>query len=162
MKKWMTLTCVLLLLVNLLSACGGKESASATVDVDLDEFFEQVEETYAWGDDYMADIEGELLDSYYPGLSDIAAEQLIAKVPTMSSVVNELVFMECETEEGASAAAAILQDRVKMQAEGGAWYAESMEAWSNAIVIQQGTYVCMVASAEHQDEISQSFNDLFL
>ena len=162
MRRWMTLTCTLLLLTNLLTACGGKEEASADVEVDLKEFYAQIEDTYEWGEGYMADIEGELLDGYYPGLSDISAKQLIAKAPMMSAVVNELVFMQCETEEDAAEAAAILQDRITVQAEGGAWYPESMEAWSKAIVIQQGTYVCMVASAEHQDEISQSFNDLFL
>lgn len=42
------------------------------------------------------------------------------------------------------------------------WYPESMEAWGRGIVIQQGAYVCMVVSAEHQDEISEGFNNLFL
>lgn len=162
MRRWTALTCALLLMLSLLSACGGKEESAGMVNVDLGEFYAQVEQNYEWNNGYMADIEGELLDSYYPGLTDIAAKQLIAKAPMMSSVVNELVFMECENVDDASAAAAILQDRVKMQAEGGAWYPESMEAWSKAIVIQQGPYVCMVASAEHQDEISQGFNDLFL
>ena len=109
----------------------------------------------------MVDIEEEMLDSYYPGLKDIPEEQLLAKMPMMSSVVNELVFMECDTEEDASNAVRILQDRIDVQANGGAWYPESMEAWSHGIVIQQGTYVAMIASAEHQDEITEAFNQKF-
>ena len=110
----------------------------------------------------MTDIEGELLESYYPGLGDISLKQLVAKAPMMSAVVNEMVFLQAETEEDAAAAAAILQGRIDLQAQGGAWYPESMEAWGRGIVIQQGAYVCMVVSAEHQDEISEGFNNLFL
>ena len=83
-------------------------------------------------------------------------------MPMMSSVVNEVVFVECETEQDAENAAAILQERIDLQAEGGAWYPESMEAWRRGIVIQQGTYVAMIASAEHQDEIAEAFTNLFL
>lgn len=47
------------------------------------------------------------------------------------------------------------------QAEGGAWYPESMETWSNAQVVQNGTYVAMIATADHQEEIAEQFNALF-
>ena len=79
----------------------------------------------------------------------------------MSSVVNEIVLAQCATEEDAAAAAAILQDRVDAQAEGGAWYPESMEAWSNAQVIQEGAYVAMVACAQNQAEIVEQFQQQF-
>ena len=91
----------------------------------------------------------------------MAAKQLLVKAPLMSSVVNELVLVECETAEDTQKAVEILQDRVDAQAEGGAWYPESMEAWGKAKVVQNGNYVAMVASAEHQDEIVEQFNDLF-
>ena len=109
----------------------------------------------------MMDVEGDLLESYYPGLADVATEQLIAKAPMMSAVVNEIVLAQCATEEDAAAAASILQDRVDAQAEGGAWYPESMETWSDAQVVQHGTYVAMIATAEHQDEITEQFNAQF-
>ena len=79
----------------------------------------------------------------------------------MSSVVNEIVLAQCATEEDAASAAAILQDRVDAQAEGGAWYPESMEAWSNAQVIQEGSYVAMIASSQYQDELAASFQEQF-
>jgi hypothetical protein len=158
MKKQMILAA--LLLAGLLSACGSKQ-AEEPANVDLTALYASVEETCGWGEGYMVDIEGEMLESYYPGLSEIETEQLVAKMPMMSSVVNELVFLQCKTEEDAAKAAAILQDRVDTQAEGGAWYPESMEAWSNGAVIQQGTYVAMVASASWQDEITAQFNACF-
>ena len=160
MKRICTLA-LALLMTGLLAACGGQKTETVK-DVDLTAFYAGLEEAYEWSDGYMADIEGELLESYYPGLADIQTKQLVAKTPQMSSVVNELVFAQCETEEDAEKAAAILQNRMDTQAQGGAWYPESMEAWGRGIVIQQGTYVAMIASAEHQDEIVESFNQLFV
>ena len=161
MRKWMTRALTALLLTGVLTACGGT-GKTETVDVDLKAFYDTIEETYGWNNGYMVDIEGDMLESYYPGLSDIRTEQFVAKMPMMSSVVNEMVFMQCETEDEADQAAAILQDRIDVQAGGGAWYPESMEAWSRGIVIQQGTYVAMIASAEHQDEIVEAFNQKFV
>ena len=109
----------------------------------------------------MMDVEDELLDSYYPGLGEIPAKQLSVKAPMISAVVNEIVLMECEDQEGADEAAAILQDRVTTQAEGGAWYPASMEAWGNAQVVQQGTYVALIATDGTQNEIAEQFNALF-
>ena len=160
MKKMMTLILAALMLVGTLSACGGSKEAPAA-NVDLTTFYADIEEDNDWGGGYMADIEGEMLESYYPGLAAIETEQFIAKMPLMSAVVNEVVFLQCKNEEDAAAAAAILQERVTMQAEGGAWYPESMEAWGKAVVIQNGTYVAMIASAEYQDDIVEEFNELF-
>ena len=107
---------------------------------------------------YMADVEGELLEGYYPGLSEIPAKQLVVKVPAMSSDVNEIVLMQCETEEDAESAAAILQARIDAQAEGGAWYPESLEAWKAAKVLRKGTYVALIASGAHQETLEEQFN----
>lgn len=145
----------------MLSACGGSGGKSDEKEVDLQAYWDSLKETYAWDDNYLVDVEGEMLESYYPGIGEITTKQFIAKMPMMSSVVNEMVFMQCETEDDAAKAAEVLQNRIDTQAEGGAWYPESMEAWGRGIVIQEGTYVGMIASAEHQDEIADSFNALF-
>lgn len=144
-----------------LTACGGDNQKPETTTVDLDAFFETLSKDYDWKPEYLVDIEDEMLESYYPGLSEIPAKQLIAKMPLMSAVVHEMVFMQCETDEDAAKAAEILQKRIDDQAGGGAWYPESMEAWERGQVIQHGTYVAMIASAETQDEIVEQFNALF-
>jgi len=161
MKKWMTFALVAVML--LLTACGSKEAE--TVDVDLEAFYGTLEEQYGW-DQSMVDIEGEMLDAYYPGLKEIPTVQLVAKMPMMSSVVNEMVFLRCETEEDAEAAAELLQDRIDYQVgdeenPGGAWYPESIAAWEEGEVIREGAYVAMIASAEYQDAIEESFDALF-
>ena len=168
MKKLLTLALSAIMTLSLLTACGGETAPQN--DVDLTAFYNTLAEEYGWVEDaassgpddvLMSNIEGDLLESYYPGLADVATEQLIAKAPMISAVVNEIVLAQCATEEDAATAASILQDRVDAQAEGGAWYPESMETWSNAQVIQEGAYVAMVACAQHQAEIVEQFQQLF-
>ena len=168
MKKTIAMLLSLLLVGSLLSGCGssGSDTTTETKDVDLTEFYNSLESEYEWGDGYMADIEGETLENYYPGISEISTKQFIAKTPMMSSVVSEIVLAECESEEDATKVASILQERIDYQVgddtnPGGAWYPESIEAWKKAEVIQQGTYVALIASAEHQQEIVDAFNALF-
>ena len=160
MKRFLTLALSALLAAGLLTACGGTSDGSAdTAEVSLSSFYAGLAEEYGWTEDaassgeediLMMDVEGDLLESYYPGLADVATEQLIAKAPMMSAVVNEIVLAQCATEEDAAAAASILP-----------WYPESMETWSDAQVVQHGTYVAMIATAEHQDEITEQFNAQF-
>ena len=171
MKRFLTLALSALLAVGLLTACGGTSDGSAdTAEVSLSSFYAGLAEEYGWTEDaassgeediLMMDVEGDLLESYYPGLADVATEQLIAKAPMMSAVVNEIVLAQCATEEAAAAAASILQDRVDAQAEGGAWYPESMEAWSKAQVLREGTYAALIASSQYQDALVSSFQEQF-
>ena len=159
MKRVLTFTMTLLLAMSLLTACGS--SGKQEPEVDLTAYFTQMVKDAGLDENYMTDLEGEMLDSYYPGISDIPTKQFLAKAPMMSGVVNEMVLMQCENEEDAGKASAILQERIDTQAEGGAWYPESMEAWGNGQVIQHGTYVAMIASAQFQKTWADGFNALF-
>lgn len=159
MKRWITAMLALALSAGLLSACGGGQAPGGEeAELDLQQFYTDIEQACGWGSDYMVDIEGEMLDAYYPGLGELAPKQLVVKAPLMSAVVNEVALVQCETAEDAAKAAEILQARVDYQVgdeetPGGAWYPESIAAWEKAEVIQQGTYAAMVASASYQDEI---------
>lgn len=147
---------VLAALLLLAAGCGGQKAETA--DVSLNTLYAAMAEECGWEEGYMADVEGELLEGYYPGLSEIPAKQLVARVPAMSSDVNEVVLIQCETEEDAEAAAAIFQARIDAQAEGGAWYPESLEAWKRAKALQNGTYAALLASGQHQAELEEQFN----
>lgn len=109
----------------------------------------------------MTSLEGEFLEEYYPGLSEIPTEQLVVQIPAMSSDVNEIALIQCETEEDAEAAAAIFQARIDCQVEGGAWYPETMEAWKKAAVLRSGAFVGLIASGEFQEELETLFNRQF-
>ena len=171
MKRFLTLALSALLAVGLLTACGGTSDGSAdTAEVSLSSFYAGLAEEYGWTEDaassgeediLMMDVEGDLLESYYPGLADVATEQLIAKAPMMSAVVNEIVLAQCATEEDAAAAASILQDRVDAQAEGGAWYPEPTEMWrSESRIVSNGNFVMLVAHTG-ADSVVEQFNALF-
>ena len=98
MKKLYAVMAAALLLCGLLTACGSKtESAN---DVDLTGFYNALAEKYGWGDDMM-DLDGEMLEMYYPGLGDIPAKQLLAKAPVMSYAVSEYVFLQADSEQDA-------------------------------------------------------------
>ncbi|MCI9609198.1 MAG: DUF4358 domain-containing protein [Oscillibacter sp.] len=150
---------ILAALLLLAAGCGGQqeEGRAEDSDVALNTLYAGMEMSCGWGEDYMTDVEGELLEEYYPGLSEVPAKQLVVKVPAMSSDVNEIVLMQCETEEDAENAAAILQARVDAQAEGGAWYPETQAAWEKAQVLREGTYVALIASGAHQEALEEQF-----
>ena len=80
MKKLFALAAVALTLCSLLTACGSK--TETTNDVDLTGFYNTLAEKYGWGDDMM-DLDGEMLEMYYPGLGEISTKQLLAKSPVM-------------------------------------------------------------------------------
>lgn len=162
MKKLMTLALAVMVAAALLTGCGSKKEETPE-NIDLNAFYDSLASEYGWDDNSMMNLpdDPELLEMYYPGLSEITATQLIAKAPMMSAVVNEVVFLQCETEEDAAKAGEILQSRITMQAEGGAWYPESMEAWGKGVVDQQGTYVAMIASAEYGEEILAAWQAQF-
>ena len=71
MKKLFALAAVALTLCGLLTACGSKTGTAN--DVDLTGFYNALAEQYGWGDDMM-DLDGEMLEMYYPGLGDIAVK----------------------------------------------------------------------------------------
>ena len=164
MKKSVSLLLALVLLVGILAGCGGtKEEAKEPVNVDLTAFYEELTAAYEWVPEGMMDLaaDKEMLAGFFPGLESINTKQLVIMTPMMSAVVNEIALVECESEADAAKVAEILRERIKVQAEGGAWYPESMEAWSKADVLVQGTYVAMIANGQAQDEIEAKFNDLF-
>ena len=154
---------VLAALLLLASGCGGQkeEGGAEDSDVALNTLYASMAEECGWDEDYMTDIEGELLEEYYPGLSGIPAKQLVAKVPAMSSDVNEIVLMQCETEEDAERAEEILQARVDAQLDGGAWYPETQAAWEKARALRQGAYAALIASGEFQESLEEQFSRQF-
>ena len=109
MKKFLTLALTAVMALSLLTACGSKTETAN--DVDLTGFYNALAEQYGWGDDMM-DLDGEMLEMYYPGLGDIPAKQLLAKAPVMSYAVSEYVFLQADSEQDAAQAVKILQTRI--------------------------------------------------
>lgn len=168
MKRWIFLTLTLLALPAL-TACGGSGGSEETVpkDVNLTEVYSSMEEVCDWWTDgYMEDLSEQMLDLYYPGLSELEPEQLIARTPVMSAAVNEVVLIQCKTEEDADRAQEILQGRIDYQVgddtnPGGAWYPESIEQWEKTTVQRQGNYLALLAVTDTQGQLEDIFNQAF-
>ena len=166
MKRWTT--CLLAGLLALsLTACGGGEKEPETADVDLTEVYSSMEAVCDWWTEgYMIDIEGEMLEMYYPGLSELETEQMIVKAAAMSAVANEVALVKCQSEDDADKAAEIFQARIDYQVGddeniGGAFYPESIESWKKASVQRQGNCVALVAVDGKQGDLENVFNQAF-
>lgn len=157
MKKLMMFALAALMLLGL-AACGGTNTQET---VDLTAYYDSMAEQLDWGENFLVDMPDDMLDTYYPGLKDMETKQLIAKMPMMSAVVNEIVLLECASPEDAEKAAELLQQRAEEQADGGAWYPESMEAWGNAYVATNGNYAALIVSGQDQQALVDAYNALF-
>ena len=143
------------LAVLLLSGCGAEE----TKQIDLQGFFEEISEKYELAG--TVELTGELLDGFYPGLSALDTVQRVAYAPMISASVSEYVFLQCADPETAKEAEAILRQRIYEQANGGAWYPESMAAWSRARIVTKDSYVLLIAADGLEDQIAADFEALW-
>lgn len=172
MKKKFLAPLIALALALSLAACGGSsapdgstpEDSAPQKDVDLTQFYSTLLEENEWPE--LMALEGEFLDSLYPGLSDLSLKQCLVNTAAISAVVGEVALVETETEEDAQAAADVFQARIDYQVgdesnPGGAWYPMSIEGWKNdSHIAANGSYV-MLAVGEHAAEAVDSFNTLF-
>ncbi len=126
--------------------------------VDLAAFFKSVSSAYDFSG--MAEMDATLLDNYYPGLSAISTNQLVAYMAMITASANEIVLVECANAGDVAAVQSILEARKQSQADGGAWYPATIEQWSNAQICVSGNYVMLVCHANASD-IAASFYALF-
>ena len=102
-----------------------------------------------------------MLEMYYPGLAAIETEQLHVYIPGMSFSAYEVVLAELTNAADMDAFKAILQGRIDMQAEGGAWYPEAVEGWkNNSTIVSNGNYVMMAVGSDSGIFV-ENFNNLF-
>ena len=109
-------------------------------------------------------IEGEMLEAYYPGLTNITVNDMAAYMPMMSAVVCEIVIVEVANSADIDAVKEIFQSRITYQVgdennPGGAWYPESIEGWKNhSEIVTNGNYVMLIAW-EGKDSAVEIFNN---
>ena len=104
---------------------------------------------------------GDVLDTYYPGMSDISTKQCLIMGTMMSMNNGEFCLVEVTNSADVATVKQILQDRVDYMAEAGAWYPEPTELWTNSSrVVSNGNYVMMVVHKDC-DQIVDDFNALF-
>lgn len=165
-KKFLALLSALALA---LSACGGTAAPDAPPkEVDLTAWYNELSDSTLQTEDWpmQMPLEGELLDTYYPGLSDVAAKVCQVSTAAISSAVGELAVVEVENAGDVSTVEEIFQARIDYQAgdennPGAAFYPDTIESWQQtAQIATQGNCV-LLAAGDCAGDIVQSFNALF-
>lgn len=190
-KKFLALALALTLALSL-AACGGKDApaqdgtsdapeASAPEteapetpeespkEIDLVAFYDTLRAENTWPELMKLESLGdtrELLDSYYPGLSEISTKQCGVYIAEISAAVGEIALVEVENAGDAQAVEDIFQARVDYQVgddtnPGGAWYPETIEGWkTKSQIVSNGNYV-MLAVGDAAGAAVESFEALF-
>ena len=161
MKK---LTALLLTLTAVLSlaACGGRQGAFDEKAPDLNQYSEDFMSTLgADNTPAMMDLEGEFLETFYPGLSGFKTKQLVVKAAAISSVPFEFALVELENAADVQKAEEIFQARIDAQVQGGAFYPETIEGWKKAQVITKGSVVALISAGDSQSSAVEAFEKLF-
>ena len=150
---------------------GGTDSTETETseEINLSAFYNTLREGNIWPElmDLTTDANmKELLDSYYPGLAEIAAKQRRVYVAAISAAVGEIALVEVENAEDVQAVEDIFQARIDYQVgddatPGGAWYPETIEGWkTKSRIVSHGNYV-MLAVGDASASAVEEFEALF-
>lgn len=150
---------------------GGTDSpeTEASEEINLSAFYNTLREGNIWPElmDLTTDANmKELLDSYYPGLAEIAAKQRRVYIAAISAAVGEIALVEVENAEDVQAVEDIFQARIDYQVgddatPGGAWYPETIEGWkTKSRIVSHGNYV-MLAVGDASASAVEEFEALF-
>ncbi len=150
---------------------GGTDSTEteAPEEINLSAFYNTLREGNIWPElmDLTTDANmKELLDSYYPGLAEIAAKQRRVCIAAISAAVGEIALVEVENAEDVQAVEDIFQARIDYQVgddatPGGAWYPETIEGWkTKSRIVSHGNYV-MLAVGDASASAVEEFEALF-
>lgn len=166
MKKIVTLAMAAMMAISLV-ACGNTASqptATPTPEpVDLAAFAEKyvTEQLMPPLLDTNEDMGKQILDMNYAGLSDLDLEQCLPYVSMMSINNTEMVLVQTKSADDVAKVKEIFQARIDSMVEGGAFYPETTEIWTNnAQIVENGNYVALVVSAD-KDAIVEAYNALF-
>ena len=114
----------------------------------------------------MMAMEGEALEAFYPGLSEIAVRQCVVQMAMISASGDELALVEVENSADVQAVKDIFQARIDYQvgdgeSPGGAWYPGPTEMWrSESRIVSSGNFVMLVAHSG-ADGVAEQFSALF-
>lgn len=149
---------------------GGEDAPSeAQTEIDLAAFYETLRAENTWPElmNLMEDeTVTELLDSYYPGLSEIPTKQCGVYIAAISAAVGEIALVEVENADDVAKVEDIFQGRIDYQVgddenPGGAWYPETIEGWkTKSQIVSHGNYV-MLAVGDAAEVAVESFEALF-
>ena len=160
MKKFLSMMLALTMVFALVACGSGKDEVVEAPD--LNAYYTEFEASLgADNTPYTENLEGEMLEGMYPGISEYTFKQSLFKVAGMGAVAYEFALVECESAEDAEAVAAIFQARKDAQVAGGAWYPETIEGWEKGEIITKGNVVALIVASSAQEDAVSAFNALF-
>lgn len=142
-----------------------EEQPESSTRVDLAAFASDLAATQTNWPGMMA-LEGEILDTYYPGLSDLSPKQCVVQMAMISASAVEIALVEVSNSADVDTVKGIFQSRIDYQlgdgeSPGGLLYPASVELWqNNARIVSNGNYVMLVVF-ENADGVADAFNALF-
>ncbi len=164
MKRLLSLSLALVMCLSL-AACGGGQSASGsagadTFSADLAQFYED-NVNKAGEFPMMMELDADMLEMTYPGLSDVERTQTVAYTAAISAAACEVAMVEVADAGDVKTVQDIFQARIDAQIDGGAWYPETIEQWQeNAQIVTRGNYVCLFVVPEEFGDFAGAFNAL--
>lgn len=170
MKRIIVLCTAAVLCLSLLSACAGS-GGSHDKQVDLAPFAQTLMENHEFsgfmdridtGDPDTGEFMADMLNNYYPGLTDLDLEQMEVYMSMISFSSGELALVQAKNAGDAAKVKEVFQSRIDSKStEGANNYPEEVEMWQrSAKTAENGNYVMLVCH-EDADAIVSEFNDLF-
>ena len=156
MKKLILLLLVLSMTLSLTACGGGKSSDDFTTD--LAAFYEGLVT-----DDFpmMMALDEDMIEGFYPGLSEIKRTQTVLYMPAISATACEIAMVEVANSADVDAVKDIFQARIDTQIDGGAWYPATIEQWqNNAQIVVRGNCVCLFVVPAELGSPADAFNSL--
>lgn len=135
------------------------ESGGSAASVDLTAFYNDMTSQYEFPK--LQAFTGDVLESYYPGMGAVSTKQCLFMGSMLTMNNGEFCLVEVSNSKDVDTVKSIFQTRIDYMVNGGAWYPEPTEQWTNnSRVVSNGSYVMMVVH-ENCDDIVNAFNGLF-
>ena len=151
MKKLMAMMMAALLVLSL-AACGGKADASGKEDavpenLDLNEVYQALMDLQPEDDApvMLPESNPEIIDGFYPGLSDITLKQQVFYTAPVTGFATEVMLVEVSDAGDLDTVKEIFQQRIDAGSDASGCYPETAEIWSSRAVVQSaGNYAAMI------------------
>lgn len=141
------------------SGSSSGDTSTPAGNVDLSAFASDIMGQYEFG--MLQLLDADLMEQLYPGMGAVSAEQKLIYGTLMTMNNGEFGLVQVKDSKDVDTVKSIFQTRIDGMINGGAWYPEPTQIWTeNSRVVSNGNYVMMVVH-ENCDAIVDAFNALF-
>lgn len=148
------------LLVLSLTACGGKSddsagSDSAPADLNLEDVYQSLLDQQPKDADELVmlpESSPDILDGFYPGLSDLELKQQVFYVAPVTGFATEVMLVEVADSKDLDTVKEIFTQRIADASDESGCYPETAEIWASRAVVQtSGNYAAMIVLPDQRD-----------